>query len=244
MAALALTALCTNAAKAGYLYVSTTDWTPTTGASVNLPINAQSGVTMGEHSLFEMAMQNDDSDNVGNTIEVGITTDLGLNGDEAPHWFVFSWISGTGQGYDSSSHFVSDIGNFWSAPLTLDEGTSERVGFQYSAGNWWLTLDGTSAGYFPGSEWSGAFTETSNLEVYGEVYQTGTSYPTMNGTVSGYESLGGGNISSLWADSPYVGYNGSDTGFSAEGPVPEPSTYAMMAAGVGTLLAFKRRRRS
>ena len=84
MAALALTAVCTNVAKAGYLYVSTTDWTPTTGASVNLPINAQSGVTIGEHSLFEIAMQNDDSANVGNTIEVGITTDPGINGVEVP----------------------------------------------------------------------------------------------------------------------------------------------------------------
>ena len=221
VATLAFAAISAHIAKAGYLYVGNADTDTITGASVDLPINAQSGVLAGEHSLFEMSMSNEWGAS-GNIIEIGVTTDPLTNGDNAPHWFIYSWINGSGQGYDASSHFVSDIGSFWSTPLTLDEGTSEQVGFQYSAGNWWLTLDGTTAGYFPGSEWSGAFTDASVTQVFGEVYQTGTSYPTMDGTVSGFEAFGGGKLSytSPWADAPYIGYNASDTGFSAMGPVP------------------------
>ena len=97
------------------------------------------------------------------------------------HWFVSSWIDGTWQGYDSSSDFVSDIGDFWNTPLTLEEGTSETVGFEFSNNNWYLTLDGTAAGYFAGSEWSGAFTNSVNTDVYGERFtKLGTDYPTMN----------------------------------------------------------------
>ena len=246
IAALLLTltfaAIPANVAKAGYLYVADYDSTPTTGALVNLPINAQTVSIEPDHSLFEMALMYTPSGGIGDTIEIGVTTDPALNGDSNPHWFVFSWINGTPRAYDSGSDFVSDIGNFWSTPLTSAEGTSERVGFSYSTNDWWLTLNGVTAGYFPGSEWGGVFTKSSTIEVYGEVYQTGSDTPTLNGTVSGYDSFAGGQLSTLVVDPPYAQSDASSTGFTAFGPVPEPSTWAMLAAGVGTLLVFGRRR--
>jgi len=239
---LTFTAIPANVAKAGYLYVADVDSTPSTGAFVNLPINAQTVNIEPDHSLFEMAVMYTPSGGIGDTIEIGVTTDPALNGDNNPHWFVFSWINGAPQGYDSGSDFVSDISNFWSSPLTLYEGTSERVGFEYSNSNWLLTLNGTTAGYFPGSEWSGVFTMSSFIEVYGEVYQTGSDSPTMDGTVSGYDSFAGGELSTLVVDYPYEQLDASRTGFTALGPVPEPATWAMMAAGVGIMLGFRRRR--
>jgi hypothetical protein len=230
-----------NVAMAGYLYVADTDTTQTTDAYVSLPINAQTVSTEPDHSLFEMSMSNEGGSS-GNIIEIGVTTDPALNGDNDPHWFVSSWVDGTWKGYDSSSDFVSDIGSFWNTPLTLDEGTSERVNFDYSGGNWDLYLSGSLVGYFAGSEWSGAFTVSSVTDVFGEVYQTGTDYPTLNGTVSGYYSFGGGELSTLVVDSPYDQIDASDTGFTALGPVPEPSTWAMMAAGVTSVIVFRRRR--
>ena len=171
----------------GFLYAGEWDSIPTTEASVNLPINAQTVryVTVNEHSLFEMSMSNM-SGATGDIIEIGVNTDMGVNGDSNPHWFVSSWINGNWQGYDAGSDFVSQIGGFWTTPLTSYEGTSQNVAFQYTGGNWWLYMNGAAAGYFPGSEWSGAFTKSSATEVFGEVYWDGTFYPTLNGTVSGY----------------------------------------------------------
>ena len=167
----------------------------------------------------------------GDIIEIGVTTDVSLNGDSNPHWFVSSWVNGTWQGYDASSDFVTKVGNFWTAPLTSYEGTSRGVEFQYSGGNWNLYLNGAAAGYFPGSVWSGAFTTSSVTQVFGEVYTDGTFYPTLNGTVSGYVSSGGGQLSTSVVDSPYAQSNASATGFTASGPPPSPSYWASAASG-------------
>ena len=233
VALLALTVASANAGP-GYLYVGEYDSTATTEASVDLPINAQTVSTklMDEHSLFEMSMSNEGGSS-GNIIEAGITTDVGLNGDMDPHWFVSSWINGVWKGYDASSDFVSEDGNFWTTPLTLDEGTSQSAAFQYSSGDWWLDLDGVTAGYFPGSEWSGAFTKSLITEVFGEVYWDGTFYPTLDGTVSGYSSSGRGQLYPGWSDSPYEMSDASATGFTALGPVPEPSTFSL--AGIAAI---------
>jgi hypothetical protein len=128
---LAFTATSANGG-AGYLYVADTDTTPTTYAYVNLPINAQTIGNEPEHSLFEISMSNM-SGAAGNIIEIGVTTDLSLNGDRNPHWFVSSWINGVWKGYDANSDFTSEIGNFWTTPLTSYEGTSQGVAFNYSS---------------------------------------------------------------------------------------------------------------
>ncbi len=241
---LAFTATSADAGTAGYLYVGDADTTSTSEANVKLPINAQTvnNAKLDEHSLFEMSLSNAFGAS-GNIIEIGVTTDLGLNGDSTPHWFVYSWINGVGQGYDSKSHFVSQIGSFWATSLSSVEGTSEEVEFQYSAPNWDLDLNGMMAGYFPGSEWSGAFTAASVTQVFGEVYQDGTFYPTLNGTVSGYHSSGGGHLFTNLIDAPYAQSNSSQTGFTASGPPPvrEPSSASLL--GVALLVIAWRRRR-
>src|SRR3974390_589916 len=108
---LVLAAPSANAA-AGYLYVGDYDPTATTEASVNIPVNAQTGLVSTEHSLFEMSMSNQTGSS-GNIIEIGVTTDPSLNGNLYPHWFVSSWVNGTWKGYNGNSDFISDIGNFW-----------------------------------------------------------------------------------------------------------------------------------
>ena len=218
-------------AAAGYLYVAGFDTTSTTEASVNLPINAQTALP-GEHSLFEMSMSNVPGA-TGNIIEIGITTDPSLNSDTNPHWFVSSWVNGNWKGYDGASDFVSNVGNFWTSSLAAYEGTSQTVSFQYSDSDWWLYLNGISEGYFPGSEWSGAFTTSLATEVFGEVYQNGTFDPTLNGSISGYNSSGGGHFSSFLVDAPYTISNKSGTGFTVSGPVvPEPSSLSLLGAVV------------
>lgn len=239
---LVFTTITANVAMATYMYVADIDNTQTTSAYVNLPVNAQTIGTAPNHSLFEMSMSDDSV--FPAVIEVGVTTDLSLNGDTNPHWFVFSWRNGFAQGYDDQSHFVSAIGSFWSTPLTLSEGTSARVGFVYSASNWNLYLSGTLAGYFPGSEWSGAFTASVDTEVFGEAYTTGTYYPSLNGTVSGYSSVGGGQLSTLSVYPPYTQSNATGTGFIASGPVPEPSTWVMLVETISVLVVTRRKRMS
>jgi hypothetical protein len=240
---LAFTATSAIAGTAGYLYVGDADTTSTTEANVDLPINAQtiSDAKVDEHSLFEMSMSNEFGAS-GNIIEIGVTTEIGLNGDSNPHWFVYSWINGVGQGYDSSSHFVSQIGSFWGTSLSAVEGTSEEVEFQFNAPNWDLDLNGTAAGYFPGSEWSGAFTASSVTQVFGEVYQDGTFYPTLNGTVSGYDSSGGGHLFTNVVDAPYAQSNASQTGFTASGPLPVPEPLSAGLLGIPLLATACRRR--
>jgi hypothetical protein len=233
---MAFTGASANAGSPGYLYVADFDTTPTTAASLNLPVSAETvSSSSEEHSLFEMSMSNEGGSS-GNIIEIGITTDRGLNGDPNPHWFVSSWVGGTWKGYDGASDFVSDDGNFWSSALTSEEGTSETAGFEYNDGEWQLYLNSVLAGYFPGSEWGGAFTQSSVTEVFGEVYWNGTFYPTLNGTISGYDSSCGGTLSTLVVDAPYAQSNTSTTGFTASGPVPEPSALVLVstcAIGLG-----------
>jgi hypothetical protein len=220
-------------ATAGYVYVAGFDTRSTTEASVDLPVNAQTAL-YGEHSLFEMSMSNE-TGSTGNIIEIGITTDPELNGDTNAHWFVSSWVNGDWKGYDASSDFVSSVGSFWSSSLAGDEGTSQAVSFQYSDSDWWLYLNGISAGYFPGSEWSGAFTTSLATEVFGEVYQNGTFYPSLNGTLSGYNSSGGGHLGSFLVEAPYAISNASGTGFTVSGPdVPEATCLPLLGA-VGLL---------
>lgn len=228
------------AATPGYKYVAGFDSTATTHVSVNLPINAQT-IQIGEHSLFEMSLANQFGSS-GNIIEIGVTTDFALNHDLSPHWFVFSWINGAPQGYNGSSHFISLVGNFWASPLTALLGTSQNVAFTYDTGDWWLSINGTSMGYFPGSEWSGAFTKSLATEVFGEVYSNGIHYPTLNGAVSGYVSSGGGRLSNFLVNAPYAISNTSRTGFTVAGPVPEPSTLALAAIGCLGFLTMRGRR--
>jgi hypothetical protein len=116
---------------AGYSYVAKADTTVTTNVSVNLPIKTQTVASAPAHSLFELSMSNQFGAS-GNIIECGITTDPLLNGDNAPHWFVYSWINGTPQGYDGVSGFTSEIGNFWNTPLDSLDGTSSNVAFIHS----------------------------------------------------------------------------------------------------------------
>jgi hypothetical protein len=71
--------------------------------------------------------------------------------------------------------------------------------------------------------------------VFGEVYQNGTFNPSLNGTISGYSSSGGGHLGGFLVNSPYAISNSSGTGFTVSGPVvPEPC--CLLLVGVVVLL--------
>lgn len=53
--------------------------------------------------------------------------------------------------------------------------TPVQFAIEYFQGNWWYGYNGTWFGYLPGSRWSGTFTKTDLVQVFGEVSSTTTS---------------------------------------------------------------------
>jgi hypothetical protein len=150
-----------------FSYVTGRQFTNTTGASVVMEQAAPSGVPADGHSLQELSLQTSGGTTVSDTIEIGWTVDPEVNGDYQPHLFVFHWINGKPTCYNGCG-FVQ-VSSTVRAGMALKPGTTGAFALRYYAGNWWASYNGVYFGYFPGSEWSGAFTSAQVVSAFGEV---------------------------------------------------------------------------
>ncbi|HET7046181.1 MAG TPA: neprosin family prolyl endopeptidase [Gaiellaceae bacterium] len=175
-----------------------------TGASVRLwrgrpgldPADANS------HSLQELAVQSVDGLQI---VEIGWTVDRSLNGDDAPHLFVYHWIDGIPTCYDACGFVQTSTATV--PGMKLPSGAFSTFRIEHVGDRWQLSLDGTTFGYFPDALWGGtAFTQPLLIQAFGEVASTST--PTCN-------QMGTGK----YADSPA---SSAITGFTLLGPTPTP----------------------
>ena len=150
-----------------YSYVTGRQYTNTTGASVTMYQAAPARVAGDGHSLQELALQTTGGTASANTIEIGWTVDPGVNGDYQPHLFVFHWINGQPTCYNGCG-FVQ-VSTTVRAGMAVSAGSSASFALRYYAGNWWAYYNNVPFGYFPGSEWGGAFTSAQVVSAFGEV---------------------------------------------------------------------------
>ncbi|MEU5992436.1 neprosin family prolyl endopeptidase [Spirillospora sp. NPDC047418] len=145
-------------------YVSGSQSVSGTGAQVTMTVG-QPRLSGGpsEHSLMELAIQGSNSNNV----EVGWMVDPATFGDSRPHLFVYHWVNGQTSCYNGCGWRSS--GSSSRAGMALQAGQSITVGIQNSAGDWWVSFNGTNIGYFPGSLWNNGFTRYNRVQAFGEV---------------------------------------------------------------------------
>jgi hypothetical protein len=214
-----------------FSYVTGRQFTNTTGASVVMEQAAPSGVPADGHSLQELSLQTSGGTTVADTIEIGWTVDPEVNGDYQPHLFVFHWINGKPTCYNGCG-FVQ-VSSTVRAGMALKPGTTGSFALRYYAGNWWASYNGVYFGYFPGSEWGGAFTSAQIVSAFGEVAADSAPSCTQMGdgvfgsqhgasSISGYQLYGSSDQPALTVTATDPGsYNfGAVTGtsFALGGP--------------------------
>jgi len=174
-----------------------------TGASVDLWRARPSldPADPNEHSLQELAVQSVDGIQI---VEIGWVVDRILNGDDAPHLFVFHWVDGVPTCYNGCG-FVRTSTKVVPG-MRLPSGGFSNFRIEHVGDRWELSLDGTMFGYFPDSLWTSAFTQPLLIQTFGEVASTST--PTCN-------QMGTG----MYADSPA---SSAIADFSLLGPTPTP----------------------
>jgi hypothetical protein len=119
------------------------------------------------HTLTEIAVQGG-ADN-GNIVELGWNVDPEQYSDNDPHLFVYHWINWTPTCYDACNWQQFSSSYFPGMNLGGLIGRSVYIGYVFYDGNWWAWFDNQWLGYFPGSEWGGAYTKASLIQWFGEV---------------------------------------------------------------------------
>jgi hypothetical protein len=130
------------------------------------------------HSLDEISVQGGTGN--GNIVELGWNVSTSQYPDADPHLFVFHWIDWTPTCYDTCGWHQYSATYFPGMNLGPLVGRDAYVGYVFYQGNWWAWFDNQWLGYFPGSEWSGSFTQSSMIQWFGEV-------ATSNGIPPGVE---------------------------------------------------------
>jgi hypothetical protein len=147
-----------------------------TGASVDL-WRARPNLDPNDpssHSLEELAVQSSDGLQI---VEVGWTVDRGLNGDTAPHLFVFHWIDGVPTCYNGCGFVQTSARTVPGEKLPSNGFSTFQI--NHVGDEWQISLDGTMFGYFPDSLWgSTVFSQPLLIQTFGEVASTST--PTCN----------------------------------------------------------------
>ena len=119
------------------------------------------------HTLDELAVQGGAGD--GNIIELGWNLSTSQYPDADPHLFVFHWIGWGPTCYDTCGWQQYSATYFPGMNLAALVGRDVYIGYVFYQGNWWGWFDNQWLGYFPGSEWAGAYTRSALIQWFGEV---------------------------------------------------------------------------
>ena len=153
-----------------YLYANGKQAAVTDGVSAMFTV-AKPAVGGGDwHSLAEMAVQSADHKQ---TVEVGWTVDPVLFNDNETHLFVYHWVNGQETCYNCN--FVPYSRASVKPGDILAEGSYKLFGVQHYNGAWWIAYDTEWIGSFPDSLWDGDFTQSGNVQLFGEVASSTTT---------------------------------------------------------------------
>jgi hypothetical protein len=131
------------------------------------------------HSLAEMDVEAPSgAGSTSDIVEVGWTVDRGLNGDDAPHLFVFHWVAGNPMGYNVPG-FVPQPGAAEKPGDPLVVGSVHKFMIKHYQGNWWIGDNNQWFGRYPDSLWphldpqgkvdGSTFTKGFRVQWFGEV---------------------------------------------------------------------------
>lgn len=167
----ALPAACDGVPSFGscYYYASAAFRRAADGGGMTMSIERPDYVSgdAGGHTLDEIAVQGGDRD--GNIIELGWNVSTDQYGDANPHLFVFHWINWGPTCYDGCGWQQYSGTYFPGMDLSQIVGRQVYVGYVFFQGNWWAWFDNQWLGYFPGTEWGGAYTRSQLIQWFGEV---------------------------------------------------------------------------
>lgn len=148
----------------------------------------------GGHSLAEMWAGTTD---LKEAIEVGWGVFPGVFGGTLPHLWVYHWVDGAPQGYDTNfTPYVQSP----AVGMVVTPGATVNYEVQYYQGNWWVGYGGTWFGYFAGSLWAHAaepFTSIGEVSWYGEVESALTQPATAMGNGIMGTQAGAATISNI-----------------------------------------------
>jgi len=196
------------------------------GVAALLKVSQPAVSTQDWHSLAEIALQSADSHQV---VEVGWIVN---SGDNSTHLFVYHWVNGAPTCYNACG-FVPYAGASIAPGAALAVDVSKQFGIQHYNGAWWIAYDTEWIGSFPDSLWSGAYTQTGLVQVFGEVAASSTNPCTQmgNGLTPGDTSAA--KISSVtYVDGPPVVLTVSTT--STLYPAVQTSDRTFRFGGIGT----------
>jgi hypothetical protein len=131
------------------------------GASGTFQVEHPKQVPNG-HSLAEIAVEDPAMDY--SYIEAGWI----VQHNSAPHLFIFWWLQQVPECYNQGCGYVQD-GPGIQPGAKLKIGSTITLTWQHQDSNWWLIVNGKKSGYYPDSQWSGAFTQTGFAQTFGEV---------------------------------------------------------------------------
>ena len=134
---------------------------------------------MDSHSLAELDVEAPSGANSkSDVVEVGWTVDRRLNGNDAPHLFVFHWVAGIGIGYNAFG-FVPQPGAGEKPGDPLVVGSDHQFMIKHYQGNWWIGDNNQWFGRYPDSLWphldaqgqvdGTTFTKGFRVQWFGEV---------------------------------------------------------------------------
>lgn len=152
-----------------YYYGSAAFTRTADGGGMTMAIKRPTYVSTGGsgHTLDELAVQGGPGN--GNIIELGWNVSSDQYGDTNTHLFVFHWKDWVGTCYDGCGWQQYSGTYFPGMSLNKIVGREVYIGYVYYQGNWWAWFDNQWLGYFPGSEWSGAYTKSELIQWFGEV---------------------------------------------------------------------------
>ncbi len=121
----------------------------------------------GGHSIAEIAVQG--GPNHGHDVEMGWSVSPDQFGDDKPHLFIYHWINWTQTCYNTCGW--NQYSNTYSPGMDLTPlvGQNVYIGWVHYQNAWWGWFNDQWLGYVKDSEWSGAFTQATLIQWYGEV---------------------------------------------------------------------------
>lgn len=140
--------------------------------TIETPVVDDSGG--GGHSIGEIAVMG--AGTAGGSlddVEMGFSVSQDQFLDSHPHLFVYHWINGAETCYSNSSDLCgwNQYSSTYSPYMDLSGlvGQNVYIGWVHWNGAWWGWFNDQWLGYFKDSEWSGQFTQTVQIQWYGEV---------------------------------------------------------------------------
>jgi Neprosin len=120
-----------------------------------------------DHSIGEMAvMSTGEAGGTLNDVEIGFMV---LDGDNLPRLFVYHWNDGAETCYNSCNWHQYSSTYSPGMDLTPFVGKSVYVGWVQYENAWWAWFNDQWMGYIENSAWSVPFSQTAQIQWYGEV---------------------------------------------------------------------------